>query len=235
MVVACFGDRGVQARDRTLTVRETLGRLLALLGLLIGAGALLAQFPLTLSLSMAAGRTLLGSVVFFFSFFTILSNLLAVFCFAAHVFSRCRHLAFFSGPKVATAVALYMLVVAIIYIVILEGLWAPTGLMRVLDTLLHYVMPALFLVFWFAFVPKGASAYADIPRFLAFPFLYGVYAMIGGALTGEYPYPILDAGKLGYPAALSNMAAIVVVFALLSVVFVVVDNWMSQNSAKSQQ
>lgn len=206
-------------------MRKTLGRLLALLGLLIGAGALLAQFPLTLSLSMTAGRTLLGSVVFFFSFFTILSNLLAVFCFAAHVFGQCRHLAFFRRPKIATAVALYMLVVAAIYIVILEGLWAPTGLMRVLDTLLHYVMPALFLIFWFAFVPKGASAYADIPGFLAFPFLYGVYAMIRGAITGEYPYPILDAGRLGYPAALANMAFILALFVILGLAFVTYDRW----------
>lgn len=206
-------------------MRETLGRLLALLGLVIGAGALLAQFPLTLSLSMTAGRTLPGSVIFFFSFFTILSNLLAIFCFAARVFTRCGHLAFFRRPKVATGVALYMLVVAAIYIVILEGLWAPTGLMRVLDTLLHYVMPALFLVFWFIFVPKGANAYPDIPRFLAFPFLYGVYAMIRGALTGEYPYPILDAGRLGYPAALANMALILALFVILGLAFVAYDRW----------
>lgn len=206
-------------------MREMLGRLLALLGLLIGAGTLLTQFPLTMSLSLAQGRTVLGSVIFFFSFFTILSNLLATCCFAAHAFTRCGHLAVFRRPKVATAVALYMLVVAAIYIVILEDLWAPTGLMRVLDTLLHYVMPALFLVFWFATVPKGTSAYADIPRFLAFPFLYGVYVMIRGALSGEYPYPILDAGKLGYPAALANMAFILALFVILGLVFVAYDRW----------
>lgn len=211
-------------------MRETLGRLLAFLGLVIGAGALLAQFPLTLSLSMAAGRTLLGSIVFFFSFFTILSNLLAVFCFAAHVFGECRHLAFFRGPKVATAVALYMLVVAAIYIAILEGLWAPTGLMRVLDTLLHYMMPALFLVFWVIFVPKGATSYADIPRFLAFPFLYGAYAMIRGALTGDYPYPILDAGRLGYPAALTNMAFILALFVILGLAFAAYDRWAANRA-----
>ena len=198
-------------------------RALALLGLLIGAGTLLTQFPLTLSLSQAAGRTLLGSVIFFFSFFTILSNLLAAFCLAAFAFPNCRHLAFFRRPRVATAVALYMLVVAAIYIAILEGLWAPQGLMRVLDTLLHYVMPALFLLFWAVFVPKGTTTYADIPGFLGFPALYGAYVMLRGALTGEYPYPILDAGTLGYPSALTNMAAILALFLILGLAFVAVD------------
>lgn len=209
------------------------GRILALLGLLIGASALLAQFPLTMSLSLAAGRGALGSVVFFFSFFTILSNILAVACFAASLFSGHRGLAFFRRPKVQAAVALYMLVVAIIYIGILEGLWAPTGLMRVLDRLLHYVMPALFLAFWLIFVPKGTASHADIPKWLAFPFFYAVYVMIRGALSGEYPYPIMDAGKLGYPAALLNTAFIFALFVILSVAFVPIDRWLARWSANS--
>jgi hypothetical protein len=213
-------------------VRASLGRYLALLGLVIGAGTLLTQFALTMSVSQSAGRTVLGSLIFFFSFFTILSNLLATFCFAAHAFPGCGHLAIFRRAKVATASALYMLVVAVIYIAILEGLWAPQGLMRVLDTLLHYVMPALFLVFWAAFLPKGAAAYADIPGFLAFPALYGAYVMLRGALSGEYPYPILNAGALGYPAALANMAGILALFVILGLAFVVYDRWAGTASSR---
>jgi cellulose synthase/poly-beta-1,6-N-acetylglucosamine synthase-like glycosyltransferase len=184
-----------------------------------------------MSVSQSAGRTVLGSLIFFFSFFTILSNLLATFCFAAHAFPGCGHLAFFRRAKVATAIALYMLVVAAIYIAILEGLWAPQGLMRVLDTLLHYVMPALFLVFWAAFVPKGGAVYADIPGFLAFPALYGAYVMLRGALTGDYPYPILNAGALGYPAALANMAAILALFVILGLAFVFYDRCAGTTSS----
>lgn len=206
-------------------MRPTLGRALALLGVLISTGTLLTQFAVTMSLSQANGRTVLGSVIFFFSFFTILSNLLATFCFAAVAFPGCRHVAVFRSPKVVTAVALYMLVVAAVYIAILEGLWAPQGLMRVLDTLLHYVMPALFLIFWGAFVPKGATAYADIPSFLAFPVIYGAYVMIRGALTGDYPYPILNAETLGYPVALANMAAILALFLILGLAFIACDRW----------
>ncbi|MGE0240648.1 MAG: Pr6Pr family membrane protein, partial [Parvibaculaceae bacterium] len=95
----------------------TLGRCFALAGCIIGAVTLLTQFAQTMSLSLAAGRGVWGSLVFFFSFFTILSNILAVLCLAASAYSGAsRPLAFFRSPGVQTAVALYMLVVAVIYI-----------------------------------------------------------------------------------------------------------------------
>jgi hypothetical protein len=209
---------------------ETIRRSLAGTGFLIGAATLIAQLPLTVSLSMAAGRTAFGSTVFFFSFFTILCNILAVLCFLAVLLGDGGGLAFFRKPQVQSAVALYMLVVAIIYIAILEGLWAPTGLMRVLDTLLHYVMPAIFLIFWLIFVAKGTLAYADIPKILAFPFLYAVYVMIRGGLTGEYPYPIMDATELGYPTALLNTVFIFVLFLVLGLALVAYDRWAGKRS-----
>jgi hypothetical protein len=123
-----------------------------------------------------------------------------------------------------------MLVVAIIYIGIPEGLWAPTGLMHLLDRPLHYVMPALFLIFWLVFVPKGTTSYADIPKWVAFPFFYSVYVMIRGALFGEYPYPIMDAGKLGYPAALLTTAIIFALFVILGGVLVAFDRWAGKRN-----
>jgi hypothetical protein len=209
---------------------QTIRRSLAWTGLIIGAATLIAQFPLTVSLSMANGRTALGSVVFFFSFFTILCNILSALCFLAILLGERGGLAFFREPRIQSAVALYMLVVAIIYIAILEGLWAPTGLMRVLDTLLHYVMPAIFLIFWLIFVAKGTLAYADIPKILAFPFLYAVYVMIRGGLTGEYPYPIMNAARLGYPTALLNTAFSFVLFLVLNLALVAYDRWAGKRS-----
>jgi hypothetical protein len=179
---------------------------------------------------MANGRTAFGSVVFFFSFFTILCNILAALCFLAALLSEQGGLAFFRKPQVQSAVALYMLVVAIIYIAILEGLWVPTGLMRVLDTLLHYVMPAIFLIFWLIFVAKSTLAYADIPKILALPFLYAIYVMLRGGLTGEYPYPIMNAAALGYPTALLNTVFIFVLFLVLGLALVAYDRWAGKRS-----
>ena len=203
--------------------RPIIRKWLALAGLIIGTATLVAQFALTMSLSMAAGRSFWASLVFFFSFFTILSNILAVFCCAASFFAGpSKVLVFFRSPKVQTGVALYMLVVAVIYIAILEALWSPEGLTRVLDRLLHYVMPALFLAHW-VFTPKGTLVQADIPRWLVFPFLFALYSMIRGALTGEYAYPIMDAAALGYPAALRNISFMLILFVFAGVAFVKID------------
>ena len=38
-------------------------------------------------------------------------------------------------------------------------------------------------------------------------------------------YPIMDAGKLGYPAALGNTALIFVLFVVMAFAFVAYDRW----------
>jgi hypothetical protein len=214
-------------------MKHAIGKYLALAGCIMGAATLLTQFVVTMSLSMAAGRSFFGSVIFFFSFFTILSNILATLCFAAGIFTNAaKPFAILRSPAAQTAVALYMLVVAVIYIGILEALWAPEGLMRVLDRLLHYGMPALFLIHWVVSVPKGRMVYGDVVRWLVFPFFYAVYVFIRGALTGEYPYPIMNAVELGYPAALRNTSFIFILFVLLGLAFISIDRrlgrWITQ-------
>jgi hypothetical protein len=55
---------------------------------------------------------------------------------------------------------------------------------------------------------------------VGFPFFYAVYVMIRGAISGDYPYPIIDAGKLGYPVALLNTAIIFSLLVILDLSFV---------------
>ena len=60
-----------------------LRRITAWIGFVIGLAALLLQFAITIPASMETGRTALASVIFYFSFFTILTNILAVLVHAA--------------------------------------------------------------------------------------------------------------------------------------------------------
>lgn len=48
-----------------------MGRFLQTAGLVVGLIALALQFSITIPASMEAGRGLFGSIVFYFSFFTI--------------------------------------------------------------------------------------------------------------------------------------------------------------------
>jgi hypothetical protein len=56
---------------------------------------------------------------------------------------------------------------------------------------------------------------ADLPHWLAWPATFTIYALIGGALTGFWPYPFLDADALGWPVVSANVAGMIVAFAVL--------------------
>ena len=63
--------------------------------------------------------------------------------------------AFFLRPSVRTAIACYIIIVSAVYYAILRKLWNPEGLQYLADTIEHCVAPALYIVAWLVFVPKG--------------------------------------------------------------------------------
>jgi ABC-type Na+ efflux pump permease subunit len=60
----------------------------------------------------------------------------------------------FSKAKNATAITLYILIVGLVYNVILRFLWVLTGSQKIVDELLHLVIPVLVLLYWIVFVTK---------------------------------------------------------------------------------
>ena len=182
-----------------------------------GLGAALGWFALALQYGLGPGGALggasLAGTVNFFSYFTILSNLLAALALSAAAFGRGRGV--LTRPVPATAIALYVTVTALIYVLVLRQIWDPQGWLRVADTLLHYVMPAVFIVYWLLFVPKAALRPGDCGFFLIFPALYAGYTLIHGALSGFYPYPFVDVVRLGYPRVAVNMIGLTAAFAAL--------------------
>ena len=60
-------------------------------------------------------------------------------------------------------------------------------------------MPPAFVLFWLLFIPKGSLHLRTVPWMMLPPLLYGAWALFHGAVTGWYPYPFIDVGKLGYP------------------------------------
>ena len=158
-------------------------------GLLIGIFGLVLQFVLSMQMSAGVGRSVLASIEFFFSFFTVLTNIAAALVYTA-VLSG--HPAWFTRPPVATAVAVAISVVSITYATILAQLWQPAGWLFVADATLHYVAPVVFVLWWLAFGRSGTSRLADIPRWLAYPLIYLAFVMLRGTMLAQYPYPFLD-------------------------------------------
>lgn len=200
-------------------------------GALIGVLALGLQLYLLLRLSAAKGGTAPGAIVEFFSYFTILINLLAVLAYLGSLLGRNEGAAaFFARPGVKTAIALYIAVVGLVYVIVLRVLWMPQGWAKLADVALHYVTPVLFLVYWLLFVDKARLAYSDIPRWLIFPVVYAVYAIARGAVTGVYPYPFLEIGKLGLASVALNIVVLVAAFGVIGAILVAVGRALSKRT-----
>ena len=127
---------------------------------------------------------------------------------------------FFTRAGVRTAVASYIIIVCIVVFFILRHLTILHGLDFLTDLLLHYIMPALFVVDWILFVPKDELAFKQVPWWLVFPVIYLGWTFVHGALSGFYPYPFLNTAVLGVGRVLLNELGLLAVFLVLGFVLV---------------
>ena len=193
-------------------------RIIALLGALIGWFAIIAQLYLMLTNRVVAvPETLLR----FFAFFTIVTNIIVALCFTfIFLGNKYRLGRFFSKPGTVTAITVYITIVGIVYNVILRGIWDPQGMQKLVDELLHSVIPLLFLMFWFIFVPIEQLKWKNAFSWLLYPVIYMAYALIHGAITRFYPYPFVDVNELGYSKALLNAGGVLLIIFLLSLALI---------------
>lgn len=163
------------------------------------------------------GVTYSGVVIYYFSYFTILSNLL-VACSLTFVNHR-----FFATNSTHGAISVYITIVSVVYILFLQDIWDPQGWQLVADILLHYVIPIAYVLHWGFVVEKGDFDWIDSVRWLKFPFLYLLYVIIRGLLTEVYPYPFLDFGQLGFLYVMRNILIVSAAFWLAGMVVVAID------------
>ena len=160
-----------------------------------------------------------ATVVQYFSYFTILTNILAAVCFTSLLFKPPAS-RFFVKPKTLTATAVYITIVGAIYNMVLRQLWQPQGWQLLADNLLHTVVPVLFVLYWIFAVPKQDLRWKDFLPWLIFPFIYLVYVLMRGAITNLYPYPFVDVATHGYTKVLANSGWIMMGFILVSLLFI---------------
>lgn len=188
---------------------------------IVGCSAIALQYGLAMT---AATRSPLGSTVVFFSYFTILTNVLVALAMAAPAVAPNSRLGRWTTTEgVRAAIAMYATVVGLIYHLFLHATWTPQGLAWVANIALHYLMPVAMVLDWLLFVPKGRLRWIDAPRWLAFPLIYGLWTVIHGALIGWYPYWFIDIGALGWGTAMRNIAVLLVFFLILGLVVVALD------------
>lgn len=191
-----------------------------LLVMLIAWFALIAQFVLMINNAVVPmGET----IIRFFSFFTILTNLIvAVSLTSMLFFPRSVMGVFFSRTEYFTANTVYIVIVCMVYNIVLRSLWAPQGLQKLVDELLHSVIPVLYLLLWLFFVPKRTLEWKDLIGWLAYPVLYIIYTIVRGELSGFYPYPFINVTDIGYPKALLHGGYVMIAFISVSLLFIAI-------------
>lgn len=168
----------------------------------------------------------------YFGFFTILTNIaVAVSCTLVYLKGISIKGHFLTRPKTLTATAVYITIVGLIYNLILRFQWAPQGLAKLVDELLHSVIPVLFIFFWVKFVPKQDIQWKNIPAWLIYPLLYLGYTLLRGSFVNWYPYPFINVPELGYSKALANSGMVTIVFIVIAALFTGIAKMMHKPSA----
>lgn len=192
----------------------------------LGWVGLSVQLYLILGTRWEIGASLMGGLMSFFSFFTVLTNTLVAVVLTCEVTSRdSAARRWFLRPAVSSGIAVSIAVVGLAYSLLLRHLWHPEGWQLLADELLHDIMPLLFLLYWWWCVPKGTLRLGHIGLWVIYPLVYFAYALLRGHLLSAYPYPFIDVGTLGYPQVFINAGGILAGFVVIALVIVGLDRY----------
>lgn len=152
------------------------------------------------------------SVANYFSYFTILSNVLAaiVLMVGAVVDPRSARWQLFRG-----ATTLYMVITGIIYAVLLANVDVQLTDKWINDTLHRYV-PLVILLDWLICPPRVRISDKQSVTWLWFPLVYGVYTLIRGPFVDFYPYPFIDPRQQGYAQMAIGLVVLLLAFVLMA-------------------
>lgn len=197
---------------------------------LLIAAAIVAQAVKTIGGAADAGRDVATTVVNFFSFFTVLSNVGSVFVLGWAVvwfWMRGRDAA--SEPRglalALASVTTYMIVTGVVYNTLLRGIeLTPGTVVPWSNEVLHVVGPAFLLLDLFLAPRRRCLGWGAIAVVLVFPLVWVAYTLLRGEnvvnpVTGEhwwYPYPFLNPHLGGYASVWVYVVGIAVGLAVVA-------------------
>lgn len=155
------------------------------------------------------------SVVNFFSYFTILSNLFAGIVLIFGAFQLITHRQPSASTDLIRGMAVVnMALVGIVFSVLLRDVELGY-LLPWINTVHHDIMPIAVVLEWLLQPPRTKLGARHLLLCQVFPLLYLVYVLVRGAIVGWYPYPFLNPANVGgYGGVVAYVIGIVVVFVI---------------------
>ncbi len=177
-----------------------------ILGLCIGWFAIITQFFLMFHNRQTGISEM---IIRFFSFFTILTNILVALYFTTATFKlKIIPFKWLLSKGALTAITAFIIIVGLVYQIALRHIWQPAGLQRIVDELLHTIIPLYVFIYWCCNINKNDLQLKPIFSWILYPLFYIVFLLFRGNLSGFYPYPFLNVSDIGYDQTLINIAIV---------------------------
>lgn len=166
----------------------------------------------------------------FFSYFTVQSNLLVLAAAVSLVIRPHR-----DGPvwRVLRLDALLgIAVTGVVFATLLSDLVQHSGIGTWFNAGFHQFSPVLALAGWLLFGPRPRIDARTIRWAFVWPVAWLAYTMVHGAITGWYPYPFLNADKLGYGQV--GITLVIILVAALATAFALrtIEHWLPPSPAR---
>lgn len=199
-------------------------KILVLLTSVLGFIGLAIQFYFSIPRRLAQGHSIAYAVNYYFSYFTILTNTFIAILLFCYVLSPDSKLSlWFKKTSNNAAIALYIFIVSLIYYTLLLNNHPLEFYESMATHILHAIVPTAYLLLWFFRLRKGNLKYTDSLKWIAFPLVYFIYILIRGAIVDAYPYFFINVTKLGYPIVLLYAAGILLIFLIVGLSIVALD------------
>ena len=181
---------------------------------------LLLQLWLSIRSALVNGNPVIGGLITYFGYFTILTNIfVALICTAGSLSRRAPpdRSFLYSLPAVGCSTAA-ILVVGIGYHALLREVWAPRGAEWVANLVLHYIVPAGALLHWLVYPYAERPTWWTPLSWCWYPLAYFAYVMTRGEFLFSYPYPFIDVLALGYIQTILNAIGFLIGFIIVGYV-----------------
>jgi hypothetical protein len=169
----------------------------------------------------AAPVPLATKLLRFFSYFTVQSNLLVLAAAISLVIRPGRDGALWRVLRLDALLGIA--VTGVVFATLLAGLVHPSGIGIWINAGFHQFSPVWTLLGWLALGPRPRIDARTIRWAFAWPVAWLAYTMVHGAITGWYPYPFLNADKLGYGQVGLTIAIILVAALATAFAFQAID------------
>ena len=169
-----------------------------------------------------------GRLADHFSYFTEWSNIVVAVTFTLLALA----------PTVRTTLRRVLLldslimitVTAIVYAVLLAPTETVTGWSVLTNPWQHKVVPALTVLVWLIWGPRGWISWRLVPTSLIIPVAWIVWALARGAVVGAYPYGFLDVATRGYGPVFTTIAEILVFAMIVALIYIGLDRLLSRRA-----